>query len=97
MIRACELRQKEVINICDASRLGYVCDVEIDFASGRIKAVILPDKGRFFAFFGKGKDRVIPWEKIVRIGEDLLLVQVPDYVDISVNKNKDKDEGVGKD
>ncbi|MCH5186264.1 MAG: YlmC/YmxH family sporulation protein [Oscillospiraceae bacterium] len=83
MLRACDLRQKEVINICDASRLGYVYDVEIDFSSGYIKSVILPEKGRFFSFFGKSKDRIIPWDKIVRIGEDLVLVQMPDYVDVT--------------
>ncbi len=88
MLRACDLRQKEVINICDASRLGYVCDVEIDFESGRIKAVILPEKGRFFSFFSKRKDRIIPWDKIVRIGEDLLLVQMPDYVDVKPDPKK---------
>ncbi len=90
MLRACDLRQKEVINICDASRLGYVYDVEIDFESGNIKAVILPEKGRFFSLFGKGKDRIIPWDKIVRIGEDLLLVQMPDYVDVKLNKENFK-------
>lgn len=90
MLRACDLRQKEVINICDASRLGYVYDVEIDFASGNIKAVILPERRQFFSFFGKGKDRVIPWDKIVRIGEDLLLVQMPDYVDVKLETEDDK-------
>lgn len=29
-MRICDLRQKEVINIKDCKRLGYVCDIEFD-------------------------------------------------------------------
>lgn len=89
MLRACELKQKEVINICDASRLGYVCDVELDFASGCIKAVILPERLRFFPFRQKDKNRIIPWENIVRIGEDILLVNIPDFINASENTQKE--------
>ncbi len=76
MYRAGELRQKEVINVADASRLGFVSDVEVSLAAGAIEAVIVPGKSRFFTF-GKGKDLVIPWEKIKRIGEDIILVDLP--------------------
>ena len=30
-MRICDLREKEVINICDGERLGFVEDVEFDF------------------------------------------------------------------
>ena len=28
-MRICDLRQKEVINIKDCKRLGYVCDIDL--------------------------------------------------------------------
>ncbi len=34
--RIVDLRCKEVISVCDGSRLGYVNDVEIDTCSGRL-------------------------------------------------------------
>ncbi|MBE7040869.1 MAG: YlmC/YmxH family sporulation protein [Ruminococcaceae bacterium] len=76
MYRAGELRQKEVINIADASRLGFVADVEVSLEAGAIEAVIVPGKTRLFNF-GQGKDLIIPWEKIKRIGEEIILVELP--------------------
>ena len=32
----CELREKEIINICDGARLGCICDLEIDDSTGTI-------------------------------------------------------------
>ncbi|MCX7714353.1 MAG: YlmC/YmxH family sporulation protein [Clostridia bacterium] len=80
MLRACDLRQKEVINICDASRLGYVYDVEINFENGNIEAIIVPGRTNVLSMFGKRNDYVIPWDKIVRVGEDVVLVQVQDFI-----------------
>ena len=76
MYRAGELRQKEVINLSDAGRLGFVADVEVSLEAGAIEAVIVPGRSRIFNF-GKGNDLVIPWEKIKRIGEDVILVDLP--------------------
>ncbi len=77
MYRAGELRQKEVINLSDATRLGFVSDVEVSLEAGAIEAVIVPGRSRLFNF-GKGKDLVIPWENIRCIGEDVILVELPE-------------------
>ena len=42
------LRCKEVINICDGSRLGYVGDVELRIPEGDLKALIVCGPCRFF-------------------------------------------------
>ncbi len=76
MNRASDFRQKEVINVSDGKRLGFVCDVEIDLETGKIDAVILPGVGKLFGFLGKDNEFVIPWEKIVRVGEDIILVDL---------------------
>lgn len=77
MYRAGELRQKEVINLADASRLGFVSDVEVSLEAGAIDAIVVPGKARIFNF-GAGSDLVIPWDKIKKIGEDVILVDLPD-------------------
>ena len=74
--RAGELRQKEVININDAARLGYVSDVEVSLNKGEIEAIVVPGKMKLFNF-GKNDDLVITWDKIRQIGEDVILVDVP--------------------
>ena len=69
-----DLRCKEVIDQKECVRLGYICDLELNLADGRIKAIILPGDGRFFGLFGRGDDIIIPWVKIKKIGEDIILV-----------------------
>ncbi len=76
MYRAGELRQKEVININDAQRMGYVQDVEVSLEKGEIEAIIVPGKMKFFNF-GKSEDIVITWDKIKMIGDDIILVDMP--------------------
>ena len=44
------MRDKEVINICDGKRLGYINDVEIDSCDGRICAIIVLFDCRLFGF-----------------------------------------------
>ncbi|MBQ3534122.1 MAG: YlmC/YmxH family sporulation protein [Clostridia bacterium] len=71
------LRRKEVINICDGSRLGCVGDVEIRLPEGEVKALIVFGPCRFFGLFGRGEDYYIPWECIRRFGEDIILIDKP--------------------
>ena len=72
--RIVDLRTKEVINICDGARLGFVCDVEVNTCTGRVVAIVVPGEARFFGLFGRGEDFIVPWEDIKRIGEDIILV-----------------------
>jgi len=74
--RTIDLKQKEVINISDGRRIGFVNDVEIDLDSGKIDAIIIPASGRLFGLIGKEDEFVIPWEKIRKIGEDIILVDL---------------------
>lgn len=74
MFRATQLRQKEVINISTGMRLGYVSDVEINFDTGKVEAIIVPGPSRFFGLFGHDKEHIIFWESIVKVGDDIILV-----------------------
>ena len=73
MGRALTFKQKEVINIRDGRRMGFVQDVEADFENGSITAIIVQSNGKLFNVSSKN-DVVISWDKIVRIGEDTILV-----------------------
>ena len=44
MSRGYELKNKEVININTAEKLGYVSDVEFGESSGNIEAIIVPGR-----------------------------------------------------
>lgn len=69
-----ELRAKEVINVTDGARLGYVSDVEIDLETGKLIAVIVPGAYRLMGLLGKEDDFVINWENIKKIGDDVIII-----------------------
>ena len=71
-----DLRCKEVINICDGCRLGFVADVDIRIPEGQVIAIVVFGPCRFFGLFGREEDLVIPWNCIVVIGEDIILIKV---------------------
>jgi YlmC/YmxH family sporulation protein len=71
-----DLRQKEVINIPDGKRLGCICDLEIDICDGKVCAIIVPGPSKFFSFFRQERCHVIPWCRIIRVGEDVILVEI---------------------
>ena len=68
------LMEKQVVNFCDGKILGYVTDFIVDSCSGRLKAIILPGDSGILGF-KKCEDTVIPWEKICKIGVDVILVE----------------------
>ena len=75
VIRFSELRNKEIIHVCEGTRLGYLNDVCIDTDTGRVTAIMVPGPCRFLGLFGRDSDYIIPWGCIRRIGEDIILVE----------------------
>ena len=74
-MRIYDFRQKEVINLKDGARLGYVFDAEIDVETGQIAALIIPGQGKVLGIFGKENELVIPWQSIEKIGDDIILIR----------------------
>ena len=74
--RVTDLRCKEVLNVTDGLRLGFVSDVEILLPEGKVLALVVPGPCRFFGLFGRKDDFVIPWNCIRRIGSDIILVEL---------------------
>ena len=75
--RVSELRYKEIINVSDGSRYGWVGDVEVDLESGQVRALVVPGRLRLFGLLGREEDRVFPWEAVRRFGADAILVETP--------------------
>ena len=69
-----DIKNKEVINVCDGCRLGFVCDAEIDLESGRIISLLLPSRGKLLSLSRCDPVRVL-WCDIERIGDDVILVR----------------------
>ena len=70
------LCEKEVININDCCFLGHVRDLEFDEKSGQIRAIIVPGPGKYLGCICREFEFVIPWCNIIRIGPDIILVNL---------------------
>ena len=71
-----ELRSKDVINVDTGRKLGKVMDIEFDVHSGCVQAIVVPGDFKLScAIRGEKNGLVIPWERIVRFGDDVILVR----------------------
>ncbi|RXZ77303.1 YlmC/YmxH family sporulation protein [Paenibacillaceae bacterium] len=71
-----DFQTKDVINIVDGKKLGFISDLALDLHNGRIDSIVVPSNSKFFGLFGGGTEVVIPWRNIVKIGEDVVLVRL---------------------
>lgn len=72
-----DLKSREIINICTGERYGNVSDLEFDPCTGTVLAVIVPGSSRPFGFFKGREGMAIPFSKIKKLGEDVILVELP--------------------
>lgn len=72
-----DFRRKEVININDGTRLGFVADLDVRVPEGQVIAIVVYGPARFFGLFGRGEEYYIPWDCIQRIGDDIILIDKP--------------------
>jgi len=70
-----DFKHKEVINIIDGKRLGFVQDVNANLESGIITSIVVPGNNKLFNVFSSN-DIVIPWQDIKCIGDDVILVEL---------------------
>lgn len=71
-----DFKHKEVININDGKKLGFVQDVCADLETGTITSIIVPGNNKFMGLFSNGNEKVIQWQNIKCIGEDVILVDI---------------------
>ena len=75
-MRICELKEKEVINVCSGRRLGCIADVEINICTGEIEAIVIPLTGKICGFFGTDCEYVIPFSCIKKDRYPIVLVEI---------------------
>jgi YlmC/YmxH family sporulation protein len=66
------IKVMEVIDINTGTRLGYIKDIKIDCAAYKVVSLLLPVQKS--SWFSKFDTIEIPWEKVQKIGVDVILV-----------------------
>lgn len=76
-----DLQNKEVIDIASGKRIGSIIDVIIT-ASGNISKLVLEDKRVGRKLFSSSKEDVyLDWKQIVKIGDDIILIDGKDNLE----------------
>jgi YlmC/YmxH family sporulation protein len=70
-----ELQGKEVINIDDGRKLGYIDEAEFDSVGGGISSLIIYGGAKFLGIFGREEDIVIPFSDIDLIGIETIIIK----------------------
>ncbi|MDD4730146.1 MAG: YlmC/YmxH family sporulation protein [Dysgonamonadaceae bacterium] len=73
-----DLAEKDVVNIKNGIVIGRFDDVEIDTRKGKITAFYIEEGSKFMGMLGKTKPKRIRWEEILKIGMDVIIVNVDD-------------------
>lgn len=73
-ISFCELRKKEVVNAADGSKLGHIVDLIISVESKAALGIVAP--ARRGGLFSKEQNIFIPLGCIVKIGSDVILINM---------------------
>lgn len=82
-----ELKQKDVINVCDGRRLGKPIDLVLNSAAC-VEALIVPAPGSFLNLLKQDKEGfLVPWSHIRRIGDDVILVEIREEECINMEGN----------
>ena len=72
--RITDMHDKEVINICDGTRLGYVDDLEVDTCTAQITALVICGRNRLFGILGRDPDIIVQGKDIEVVGDETILV-----------------------
>ncbi len=75
MMRISDIMDKEVINIKNGKKMGYINDIDLDINEGRVKSFnILGDTRNFFS---RGIDEeIVLFSDILKVGCDTIIVNL---------------------
>ena len=75
------LKNMEVIDILTGTKIGFIKDFKIDCDKSKIVSLILP--GEIKTWFTKDDEKEILWKDIVKVGTDVILVNIKDKVNVN--------------
>lgn len=73
-----DLKSKDVINMADGRKLGKPVDLVLN-GGACVEAIVVPSPGGFLNLIRQDKEGcLIPWSCVLRIGDDVILVDIPE-------------------
>ncbi len=73
-MRLSELQHKDIVDL-NGKKIGNIIDVKLD-EEGKLVSLIIEEKKNIFRIASKDGESEITWDKIEKIGEDVILVRL---------------------
>ena len=73
-MRLSELQHKDIVNL-DGKKIGNIIDVKLN-QDGTLISLVIETQKTLFRIGSKENEAGISWDKIQRIGEDVILVKI---------------------
>lgn len=86
-MRLSDLQSKDIINIANGKKIGVLIDVVIDCKCGKILALVIDESSRITSIFTQSDELEIPWCNIIKIGEDVIIVDCTCTVEYDVGNS----------
>lgn len=72
-MRLSELQHKDIVDL-DGKKIGNIIDVKLD-DTGKLISLVIETNKSIFKFGNKDQEEEIEWNKIEKIGEDVILIK----------------------
>ena len=76
MIRISDIMEKEIINVKNGKRMGYITDIDMDINEGKILSFTITGSDNKKFFSRNYSDETICWNDILKIGCDTIIVNI---------------------
>lgn len=89
-MRVSDLRLLDIVNVKDGRRFGPIKDLDLDLERGVVKGIIVAGPTRSsWGLFGNGKseDFIVSWDRVKKIGVDVILVDVQDLPEFDLEND----------
>ena len=88
MIRVSDIMDKEIINVKNGKKMGFITDIDIDVNEGKVVSFSTTGEGQG-GFFSRGVDMdIIFWNDILKIGCDTIIVNIGSEGKINIDEFK---------
>ena len=80
MVSLTVLCEKDIISISTGQNIGRADDIEFNEKNAKVENLIVFGRPKLFGLLGRGKDVRIPWEDVITVGKDVILINSQDIV-----------------
>lgn len=83
------LGEKQVVNCRNGKIMGFVADAKIDIENGKILSLFVCESTRI-PLFTKPSVTEIPWDRIEKVGDDIIIVDTECFLSVHEKPKKEK-------